>query len=123
MVQEGSFQIPVLRTEGSDGSISVMYTVQDGSAVHAADFTYTSNEVLTWSTNDSEIKNITIDIVQDDAYELNETFTVSLHTAENASLASIAECTVIILGPNDGMCILVVTFISTSNSFEWFYSV
>lgn len=90
-----SITIPVYRTTGVGGSVSVSYVTSDGTATAGADYTATSG-VITFADGDS-IENITIPIIQDSLTESSETFSLTLSSPTGgASLGSIFSTTITI---------------------------
>lgn len=73
----GSVSLTVSRTGGSGGALSVDYATSSGSATAGADFTAASG-TLSWADKDTAAKTITVDVTNDTADELSETFTVTL---------------------------------------------
>ncbi len=84
MVEEdaGSVQIAVERTEGVDGIVSVSYYTWEeytpNKANRNADYLHTLG-TLTWADGDNSIKYITVPIVDEDSYEVDEIFSVRLY--------------------------------------------
>ena len=75
----GSITLSAARHAGATGVVSVSYSTASGTAIANADFTATSG-VLTWASNETGTKTITVPILQDGALEGPETFTVTLDT-------------------------------------------
>ncbi|WP_428312723.1 Calx-beta domain-containing protein [Hydrocarboniphaga sp.] len=74
----GVLSINVLRSDGSDGAVSVDYSSADGAAVSPGDYTAVGG-TLTWADGDSTPKIIDVPIVDDSDYETTpETLTVTL---------------------------------------------
>jgi len=71
-----SFTLNVIRTGGSFGELSVSYSASDISASAGTDFTPVS-DVLTFADGET-IKAISIELINDDVYEPDETFIVQL---------------------------------------------
>ena len=78
--------ITVLRTGGSAGPLSVDYATADGSAVAGQDYTATSG-TLNFGNGETS-KTFQIPIAEDAVTEPDETFTVSLHTANLEALGT-----------------------------------
>lgn len=88
----GSVQIEVSRHLGSTGAVSVGYSTANGTAIAGADFTSTSG-TLNWADGDTAIKTITIPILQDSAFEGNETFTVTINNPTGGATVGAAQGT------------------------------
>ncbi|MEN8219915.1 MAG: S8 family serine peptidase [Pseudomonadota bacterium] len=69
--------ISVIRTDSSDGAVSVEYATSDDTATSPGDYTETSG-TLNWGDGDDAEKTLSVDIVKDGAPESDETFIVSL---------------------------------------------
>jgi Ca2+-binding RTX toxin-like protein len=76
----GSVIVTVIRTGGSDGSVSVQYQASAGSAAQGGDFTATSG-TLTFAAGDAAAKTFSVRIVNDDSVENDETVKLSLSDA------------------------------------------
>ncbi|MDM8561565.1 Calx-beta domain-containing protein [Candidatus Parabeggiatoa sp. HSG14] len=84
----GSIMISVIRTGGSDGTISVNYTTVNGSANNGSDYTG-NNGRLSWGNGDVAHKTFTINIMDDNHFEGNEHFRVMLsNTAGSANIGT-----------------------------------
>jgi len=73
----GSVTIEVTRTNGSDGAISVDYATVDDSATQNSDYTQVSG-TLSWADGETTSQFITINITNDDIFENDESFQVTL---------------------------------------------
>ncbi|HEV2043134.1 MAG TPA: Calx-beta domain-containing protein, partial [Sphingomicrobium sp.] len=73
-----AFSFTVTRSGGSDGAVSVNYTLQNGTT-NAADFTSTAGGTVSFADGETS-KIITIDVAGDLEVEPSETFTVVLDT-------------------------------------------
>jgi parallel beta-helix repeat protein len=91
----GTASVTVNRFSGSNGTVTVNYSTANGSATSGSDYTATSS-TLTFGTGETS-KSISIPILQDNVYEGNETFSVTLSSpGGGALLASPATATVTI---------------------------
>ncbi len=72
----------------SGQSVSVLYATADGSANSGSDYTAIETNTLMFAPGETE-KTITIDVVGDRSYELDETFLISLSNPSNATLAGV----------------------------------
>lgn len=94
----GSVTVPVERTGGSSGSVSVGYATSDGNAVAGTDYTSTSGTV-NWASGDSSQKAVLIPISTATAFSGSKSFTLTLSEATGgATLASPSSATVTISG-------------------------
>ena len=86
--------IPVSRTQGDDGEVSVGYKLVSGSAILDTDFRLKGDlqapgsvdrgkGTLTWGIHDATDKNIIVELIGDDLREGTETFTVELERLGN----------------------------------------
>ncbi|CAF1111567.1 unnamed protein product [Rotaria sordida] len=73
---DGHIEILVLRTSGARGRVRVPFTTQDETALHEKDYIAKTGEVI-FENNENE-KKISIDIIDHDQYQRNETFLVQL---------------------------------------------
>ena len=77
--EDGAVSIPVTRTGGADGPVSVMISTSNGTATAGSDYTAVTNQLVTFATGDSATKNVPIPILNPaNTDEINETFTVTL---------------------------------------------
>ena len=74
----GSASVTVNRISGAGGTVTVNYATANVTATSGSDYTATSN-TLTFGPGETS-KSIAIPILQDNVYEGNETFTVTLST-------------------------------------------
>jgi Leucine-rich repeat (LRR) protein len=77
---DGSVGITVTRVNGKDGAVSVDCISSDGSATAGSDYTAVS-ETLSWGDQDDGDKTCIVEIIDDDDYEGNETFSLTLENA------------------------------------------
>lgn len=95
----GTINIRVNRVGGVDGPISVDYRTLDASAVSPADFGAVSGN-LSWTNGASETKLISVALVDDTLYELEESFLVALSNVRGG--ASVAQSTIeLFIAPSD----------------------
>lgn len=76
--------IPIVRTESSNGTVSVDYSINDGTATATDDFTATSG-TLTFLP-DETTKEIAIPILDDSISEIDETFSIAIGNSVGADL-------------------------------------
>jgi photosystem II stability/assembly factor-like uncharacterized protein len=73
----GSLLVSVSRSGGSAGAVSVQYSTLSGTAIAGQDFTATSG-LLSWGDGETGAKTFSIPLINDTAFEPNETFSISL---------------------------------------------
>jgi hypothetical protein len=94
-VSEGdTAEITVARRNGSDGAVSIDYTVSSGTA-DSQDFTAQTG-TLSWADGDSADKTISIATIADNTLENAETFTVTLAGANGGATIGQSSITVTI---------------------------
>jgi hypothetical protein len=76
----GTLAVTVNRVGGGVGEVSVNYATADGTATAGSDYTELPATVLNFADGDTT-KTFNVAILDDSAYEVNETFTVSLSNA------------------------------------------
>ncbi|MDH5324694.1 MAG: hypothetical protein OEZ68_20300 [Gammaproteobacteria bacterium] len=96
--------ISVTRTSGDDGSVSVDFATEDGTAVAASDYTANSG-TLSWGDSDSVTKTFSIAITDDTAVELTESFSVVLSNVSGATLGA-GSSAVVTVNDNDSISII-----------------
>ena len=101
--EAGTVNIPVTRTGGNDGAVSVVISTSNGTAMAGSDYTAVTNQVVTFATGDSATKNVPITILNPaNTNEPNETFTVTLSSPTGgATLGTQKTATVVILDSVD----------------------
>ena len=84
--------IPVSRTQGDDGQVSVGFKLVSGSAILDTDFRLKGDTssgldrgkgTLAWDIHDAVIKNIIVELIGDNVREGTETFTIELERLGN----------------------------------------
>jgi subtilisin family serine protease len=96
----GSATITVSRTGGSDGSVSVNYTINDGTATSGNDYSGTPG-TLTWNDGNSTSKLITVNIIDDNNQESSENFSLVLSNATGDATIGSPNNTVVTITDND----------------------
>jgi uncharacterized repeat protein (TIGR01451 family) len=83
----GTITVNVNRTAGSDGPASVQVTVNPGGTATGggADYTFTG-ATLTWPDGDTTPKSFTVDIINDNIFEPDESFVLQLGNAAGAAI-------------------------------------
>ncbi|MCP3936868.1 MAG: hypothetical protein GY708_16015, partial [Actinomycetia bacterium] len=92
---DGTAEITVRRTDGSEGAASVRCEIAEGTATRATDFAETV-ETLEWEDGDVGEKTCRVSILDDLDVEGGETVRLSLNHAEGASLGSPSNATLTI---------------------------
>jgi hypothetical protein len=92
----GSVRIYVSRTVSSAGAVSVSYATANGTATAGSDYTVTSG-TLNWANGDTTDKYFDVPILNDNLYEDDETFTVTLSATAGAILGTPSTATVTIV--------------------------
>jgi hypothetical protein len=92
----GPVVITVIRVDGSDGAASVKVVSSDGTAKKNKDYIKTTKK-LKWNDGDAYPKTFTVDIIDDNKVEGDETFKLTLKKAEGAELGNPKKVEVIII--------------------------
>ncbi|VAW67046.1 hypothetical protein MNBD_GAMMA09-2703 [hydrothermal vent metagenome] len=111
----GSIDITVTRTLGTQGAISVDYSIADGTASGSDYNSANINGTLNWTDADSQPKTISINIVDDLQPEASETINISLSNATNNATLSSNNTTQISIIDND-------TFTTITNTLYFYVS-
>jgi hypothetical protein len=96
----GTATLTVTRTGGSKGVITVNYITANGSARNGTDYDGVSG-TLVFADGDAASKTITVPILEDDVFEVNEAFSVSLSVMESADLLGGPGTANVIISDND----------------------
>ncbi len=97
----GTVSIPVVRTGGSDGAVSLNYTTVNATATAGSDYTLTAGQAV--FTPGQTTTNIVVPITNDGLDEGNETFNVSTdQTTGGATLGFPRTATITILDDDGG---------------------
>ena len=87
--ETSTVNIAVERIDGFDGASSVDYTITDGTAISGVDYTAPEySGTITWTNQDSDIKSIPINIINDGIFESSESVVITLSNAIGSSLGS-----------------------------------
>ncbi len=81
----GGFTVTVNRTGGTDGAVSAVYALTNGTTTAGSDYTAVTG-VLNFGVNETT-KTITVVVIGDTLKELNETFFVNLSSPSNATIS------------------------------------
>lgn len=92
---EGVAQIPVVRTDGSEGTVSIEFATDDDTAEAGADYTNTSGTV-TFAPGETS-KFVTIPIEDDAVAEGSESFSIAVGNEQGANLGLLRTAIVTIL--------------------------
>jgi|GEM_PF-2885266 len=101
---DGSVNVEVARVKGSDGDVTISYSLSDGSAIAGNDY-ITDSGLLTFF--DGEIsKSINVVLVDNDVYENDETFSLRLSNPQGGAKLDVDQQTITIVDdetiPNSG---------------------
>ncbi len=101
--EDGTVNIPITRTSGTDGVVSVLVSTSNGSALAGSDYIAVTNQLVTWVTGDGATKNVPITILNPASIpELSETFLVTLSSPTGgATLGTQKTATTVILDSVD----------------------
>lgn len=103
----GTAQVPVTIVGRSSREVTAYYRTQNGTAVAGEDYTAVVNSTLTWSPLDTTAKTIRLTILDDELYEdTNETFTVSLTSADNGEVSSSSSVATITIENDDPLPVI-----------------
>lgn len=97
---EGNATIPVVRTDGSTGEVTVNYATGDGTATASSDYTAVSG-ILTFADGETTAQTITIPIINDDLGEEDETVILSLNSPGGGATLGNPSTAVITIVDND----------------------
>ena len=95
----GLTRVLIQRTTGSDGDVSVSYTLTPGTATEGSDYSGTTG-ILNFANGESS-KNITISLLDDTVDEPDETFTVTLSAPTAGSSLGTQKSAVVTLVDDD----------------------
>ena len=98
----GTVDITVNRVLGSDGAVSADYATSPGTASDGSDFTGTSG-TLNWADGDSAAKTVTIAILDDGDFELDETFNLVLSNVTGGAVLGTDTTTVTVVSDDAGV--------------------
>ena len=98
--EAGEVTIVVKRLRGSTGAVEVSYETTPGSATEGEDYTATSG-TLTWDDGDRSDKSFTVEILDDDLEEGQETFGVLLFDPTGDAELSPPSSAVVRIKPSD----------------------
>jgi choice-of-anchor B domain-containing protein len=97
----GNLAIPVRRSNGVLGNVSVDFTTVDGTATAGSDYSATSG-TLNWAAGDGADKNIVIPITDDAAQEGGEQFVIQLSNITGAATFDGSAQLPVTVSANDG---------------------
>ena len=98
---EDIFQIaiPIIRTEGSDGIVSVDYSINNGTAIAGQDFIASASGTLTFEDGET-VKELIIEIIDDTLVEAAETISIAIGNTVGASLG-LSRTAIVTIQDND----------------------
>ncbi|MGI5308586.1 choice-of-anchor B family protein [Rheinheimera sp. WS51] len=91
-----SVDVTVQRLAGSDGAISVAYSLAEGTAQAETDYIDISGQ-LSWADGDSSDKSFTISLLDDTEQEQDEVFTAQIHSVDAS-----------VISPNNSLSITIL---------------
>ncbi|PSB15609.1 hypothetical protein C7B65_24055 [Phormidesmis priestleyi ULC007] len=108
--------VQVTRTGGSNGAVSAIVNLTNGTATAPGDYT-NSPIAVSFANGDSATKTITIPIINDSLVESNETINLSLGSATNGAIIGSQNTAVLTIVDNDAAApSAIIDYISTSSS-------
>ena len=96
----GSVQLPVVRSSGVSGAVSIEYTTVNGSALAGTDYTATFG-TLTWADQDGSGKTITIPITNEQLTSGTKTFAVALSGPTGGASLGVPASSAVTINDND----------------------
>ena len=87
---DSEFALSIVRQGGSEGEVSVNYSLESGTAVSDEDFVSQSG-TLTWSDGDTSSKTVNIALINDTTEEDNEQFRLVLAAQDTNLLGGVVE--------------------------------
>lgn len=97
----GTVQLTVQRTGGSDGPVSVAVDTANGSASAGQDYTPITNGTIEFIGGDAAPKTINIPIINDNAFEGDETFMVVLSNPTGGAILGAASTATVTIDEDD----------------------
>ncbi|MBW4540517.1 MAG: DUF4347 domain-containing protein [Myxacorys chilensis ATA2-1-KO14] len=111
------FNFLISLSNPSDTAITVNYTTEDGTALAGEDYTAQINQTLTFNPGETE-KTIAVDVLGDRKREENETFSIKLTNATNATLADPSGVSAVATIQNDDLPPEITIANTTQNQLE-----
>ncbi len=75
---QGIVAIQIQRFSGSDGAVTVTLNSSDDSAIAGMDYMAITNQMVSWADGESGVRSLNLRLIDDDAAEPDETFTLTL---------------------------------------------
>jgi ribosomal protein L35AE/L33A len=97
---DGSIKVTVTRTGGKDGAVIVDCISSDGDAKAGNDYAAVT-KTLSWDDQDDEDKTCTVDILDDDVIEDNESFNLTLENETGGAEIGTRSTEIIIMDDDD----------------------
>lgn len=97
---EGSAELVVARTGGTDGAVSVFVFTDEGTAASPDDYG-TRNQRIYWADQDGEPKSVFVTIIDDEEPEGGEDFTGNLISARDGVAIGASNTTLVTITDND----------------------
>ena len=105
--EAGTIDIPVTRTGGTTGSVTLKFSTTNGTATSPTDFTAVTSQDVTFADGDGVTKNVTITIANPlGTIEPNETFTVTISNPPGATVP---------FGPQKTATVVIRDSVDTTN--------
>jgi len=124
---DGQITITAARVGVNDGTISANYATTDDIATGGNDYVQTTG-TLTWADGDSAEKTFTITIIDDEQFEMPETFSITLIdpiSGENLDIATVAindddpfDCAIVTEIPTTE-CEALITLYNSTGGANW----
>ncbi|NDJ17348.1 Calx-beta domain-containing protein [Myxacorys almedinensis] len=111
------FNFLVSLSNPTDREVTVTYATEDGTAIAGEDYTAQTNQTLTFAAGETE-KTIAVTVLGDRKHEPNETFSIKLTNAANATLANGNGINAIATIQNDDPLPEITISNTTTNSLE-----
>jgi Leucine-rich repeat (LRR) protein len=127
----GSVKITVTRVDGSDGAVSVDFATANDTAKAGKDYIETEG-TLNWDDGETDDQTFTVDIINDDNPEDNETFNLSLKKATGGATIGDPDTAVVTIVEAPGIncegvaqiptseCDALVALYNNTNGANWY---
>jgi glucose/arabinose dehydrogenase len=112
-----TINVTVQRTGGSEGTVTVGYRTANGTAIAGSDYTAATG-TLTFGQGETS-KTVTISILDDTAFEANETFNFTLENVTGGATLSTPNTAAIAIVDNDPLIYNGDRYFLTSGALTW----
>ncbi|MFM6406453.1 MAG: Calx-beta domain-containing protein, partial [Microcystis sp.] len=99
--ENGTANITLTRTNGSDGEVSVILTPSNGSAIAGED--YTNTPITVTFANGETSKTVTIPLINDSIYEPTETVNLTLSNPTGGATLGTQQTAILTIIDNDAV--------------------